>query len=230
MEAALLAAPWLAALGALVFGWFCVRLSGVYLAMLTLAFAQILWSLAFQMAWTGGDNGILGVWPSSWAGSRTAFFYLTLVLVAASLALMWRAVFSPFGYALRATRDSALRSEAIGIDVRRQQWIAFAVAGAFAGLAGSLYAFHKGSVFPNVLSISQSVDALVMVLLGGLQTLIGPVVGAAAYHWLQTEIMRSTEYWRVILGAVILLLVMVFPQGIVGFISGLRRSREASVV
>jgi len=227
MEAALALAPPVAALVALAFGWFCLRLSGVYLAMLTLAFAQILWSLAFQMAWTGGDNGILGVWPSSWAASKTAFFYLTLVLVAASLALMWRAVFSPFGYALRASRDSALRSEAIGIDVRRQQWIAFAVAGAFAGLAGSLHAFHKGSVFPNVLSISQSVDALVMVLLGGLQTLIGPVVGAAAYHWLQTEIMRSTEYWRVILGAVILLLVMVFPQGIVGFIAGLRRSREA---
>ena len=227
MEAALALAPPVAALVALAFGWFCLRLSGVYLAMLTLAFAQILWSLAFQMAWTGGDNGILGVWPSNWAASKTAFFYLTLVLVAASLALMWRAVFSPFGYALRASRDSALRSEAIGIDVRRQQWIAFAVAGAFAGLAGSLHAFHKGSVFPNVLSISQSVDALVMVLLGGLQTLIGPVVGAAAYHWLQTEIMRSTEYWRVILGAVILLLVMVFPQGIVGFIAGLRRSREA---
>jgi branched-chain amino acid transport system permease protein len=227
MEAALALAPPVAALVALAFGWFCLRLSGVYLAMLTLAFAQILWSLAFQMEWTGGDNGILGVWPSIWAESKTVFFYLTLVLVAASLALMWRAVFSPFGYALRATRDSALRSEAIGIDVRRQQWIAFAVAGAFAGLAGSLHAFHKGSVFPNVLSISQSVDALVMVLLGGLQTLIGPVVGAAAYHWLQTEIMRSTEYWRVILGAVILLLVMVFPQGIVGFIIGLRRSREA---
>ena len=229
MEAGLAIAPPVAALVALAFGWFCIRLSGVYLAMLTLAFAQILWSLAFQMAWTGGDNGILGVWPSNWAESKTAYFYLTLVLVAASLALMWRAVFSPFGYALRATRDSALRSEAIGIDVRRQQWIAFAVAGAFAGLAGSLHAFHKGSVFPNVLSTPQSVDALVMVLLGGLQTLIGPVVGAAAYHWLQTEIMRSTEYWRVILGAVILLLVMVFPQGIVGFIAGLRRSREARV-
>ena len=229
MEAGLALAPPVAALVALGFGWFCIRLSGVYLAMLTLAFAQILWSLAFQMAWTGGDNGILGVWPSSWAGTKTAYFYLTLVLVAASLALMWRAVFSPFGYALRATRDSALRSEAIGIDVRRQQWIAFAVAGAFAGLAGSLHAFHKGSVFPNVLSISQSVDALVMVLLGGLQTLIGPVVGAAAYHWLQTEIMRSTEYWRVILGAVILLLVMVFPRGIVGSIVALRRSREAPV-
>ncbi|MEO8630975.1 MAG: ABC transporter permease, partial [Betaproteobacteria bacterium] len=112
-----------------------------------------------------------------------------------------------------------------GIDVRRQQWLAFALAGAFAGLAGALYAFHKGSVFPNVLSIPQSIDALVMVLLGGVQTLIGPIVGAAVYHFLQTEIMRSTQYWRAILGAVILLLVVVFPQGIAGFARRLTRTR-----
>jgi branched-chain amino acid transport system permease protein len=127
-----------------------------------------------------------------------------------------RAVFAPFGYALRSTRDSALRAESIGIDTRRQQWLAFALAGAFAGLAGALHAFHKGSVFPTVLSIPQSIDALIMVLLGGLQTPSGPAVGAATYHFLQTETMRSTQYWRVILGGVILLLVIAFPRGIVG--------------
>jgi branched-chain amino acid transport system permease protein len=96
--------------------------------------------------------------------------------------------------------------------------MAFTLAGAFAGLAGALHAYHKGSVFPTVLSIPQSIDALVMVLLGGLQTLTGPVVGAAVYHFLQAEIMRATDYWRVILGAVILLLVIAFPEGIVGFL------------
>jgi branched-chain amino acid transport system permease protein len=141
-----------------------------------------------------------------------------------SLVILRRAVFAPFGYALRAARDSSLRAEATGIDVRRQQWLAFALAGGFAGLAGALHAFHKGSVFPNVLSIPQSIDALVMVLLGGLDTLSGPLVGAAAYHFLQTEIMRSTEYWRVILGSVILALVLVFPAGIVG---ALRRFAKA---
>jgi branched-chain amino acid transport system permease protein len=216
MEGGLLAAPAVAAAVALAFGWFCIRLTGVYLAMLTLAFAQILWAVALQSAWTGGDNGILGVWPSAWIGSKASYYHLTLALCVASLLVLRRAVFAPFGYALRSARDSALRAEAIGIDTRRQQWLAFALAGAFAGLAGALHAFHKGSVFPTVLSIPQSIDALVMVLLGGLQTLSGPAVGAAAYHFLQTEIMRATQYWRVILGGVILLLVVAFPQGIVG--------------
>jgi len=210
------AAPILAATIALAFGWFCIRLTGVYLAMLTLAFAQIVWSIAFQSGWTGGDNGILGLWPPAWLGAKDGYYYLVLALCAASFAVLRRAVFAPFGYALRAARDSALRAEAIGINVRRQQWFAFTVAGGFAGLAGALHAFHKGSVFPTVLSIPQSLDALVMVLLGGVQTLTGPLVGAATYHLLQTEIMRSTQYWRVILGAVILLLVIAFPQGIVG--------------
>lgn len=216
MGGALATAPVAAGLVALMFGWFCIRLSGVYLAMLTLAFAQILWSAAFQFGWVGGDNGILGVWPSAWASSKAAYYYLTLALIAASLLVLRRAVFAPFGYGLRAARDSAVRSEAIGIDIRRQQWIAFGLAGAFAGLAGALHAFLKGSVFPTVLSIPQSIDALVMVLLGGLETLSGPIVGAALYHYLQTEIMRVTDYWRVILGAVILLLVVAFPHGIVG--------------
>ncbi len=224
MAVGLLAAPLAAAAAALMAGWFCTRLTGVYLAMLTLAFAQILWSVAIQSTWTGGDNGILGVWPSAWAATPARYYYLTLALCVASLMILRRAVFAPFGYALRAARDSALRAEATGIDVRRQQWLAFALAGGFAGLAGGLHAFHKGSVFPNVLSIPQSIDALVMVLLGGIDTLSGPTVGAAAYHFLQTEIMRSTQYWRVILGSVILLLVLAFPDGIVGAFRKLSRA------
>jgi branched-chain amino acid transport system permease protein len=210
------AAPILAGALALAFGWFCIRLTGVYLAMLTLAFAQILWSIAFQSGWTGGDNGILGLWPPVWLDGKDGYYYLVLALCLISFSALYRAVFAPFGYVLRAARDSALRAEAIGINVRRQQWFAFAIAGGFAGLAGALHVFHQGSVFPTVLSIPQSLDALVMVLLGGVQTLIGPLVGAATYHLLQTEIMRATQYWRAILGAVILLLVVAFPQGIVG--------------
>jgi len=216
MAGGLLAAPLAAGALALLVGWFCTRLTGVYLAMLTLAFAQILWSVAFQSSWTGGDNGILGVWPSVWVGSAVRYYYLTLLLCAASALVLRRAAFAPFGYALRAARDSPLRAEATGIDTRRRQWLGFGLAGAFAGLAGALYAFHKGSVFPNVLSIPQSIDGLVMVLLGGLDAMSGPLAGTAVYHLLQTEIMRSTQYWRAVLGGVILLLVLVFPQGIVG--------------
>ena len=219
MELALIAAPLFALAGALVFGWFCVRLSGVYLAMLTLAFAQIAWSVAFQ--WdtvTGGSNGLIGVWPANWLASKTAYYYATLLVCAGAVALVWRMVFSPFGYALRAGRDSPLRAEAIGINVRSVQWAAFAAAGTFAGVAGALSAFSKGSISPETLSVPRSVDGLVMVFLGGVQTLTGPVWGAALFTWLEDAVSRGFEYWRAAIGAVILVLVLAFPQGVAGFL------------
>jgi len=217
MEPALLSGIVLAGLGALLFGWFCVRLSGVYLAMLTLAFAQIAWSIVFQ--WydlTGGDDGILGVWPSAWANETVAFYYLTLILTGGGVLALRRILFAPFGYGLRAGRDSPIRADAIGIDVRRQQWFAFTLAGIFAGLAGAVYVFSKGSVFPDEMAIPRSIDGLVMVLLGGVQTLSGPIVGAAAFTWLDDQISRL-DFWRLILGAIIIALVIAFPQGIAGF-------------
>ena len=221
MELALGLAPLTAGLGALVFGWFCVRLSGVYLAMLTLAFAQIVWSVAVQwIAFTGGDNGVLGVWPAAWAEGVAVFYWLTLVICGGGVVALRHLLFAPFGLTLRAARDSPLRSGAVGIDVRTHQWLAFTTAGVFAGLAGGLYAFSKGSVFPDVLAIPRSVDALVMVLLGGVQTLAGPIAGAAAFIALEDHVVRLTEYWRLVLGGVILLLVLAFPQGLVGFLQG----------
>ncbi len=217
MPAALIAAPLAALAGALLFGWFSVRLSGVYLAMLTLAFAQIVWSVLFQ--WedvTGGSNGILGIWPQAPFNSRPAFYLLTLAVVVAGVLLLRRFLFAPFGYAMRAGRDSPLRAEAIGINVKRVHWIGFAIAGAFAGAAGGIFAFAKGTVSPDVAWVSRSIDAMVMVLLGGIQTLTGPIVGAAVFTFLQDNIMRQTVFWRGLLGAVILLLVLVFPGGIAG--------------
>ncbi|HET9350748.1 MAG TPA: ABC transporter permease, partial [Burkholderiales bacterium] len=217
MEWALLAAPLAALTGAAVFGWFCVRLSGIYLAMLTLALAQIVWSAAFQWdAVTGGSNGLIGIWPAPWLSSRSAYYYAALVLSAASIACLWRILGSPFGNALRASRDSPLRAEAIGIDVRAQRWTAFMIAGTAAGLAGALFAFSKGSISPETLSVPRSVDGLVMVLLGGVQTLTGPVWGAALFTWLEDALAREIAYWRAAIGAVILLLVLAFPQGIAG--------------
>ena len=139
-------------------------------------------------------------------------------MVAASLLALRRAAVAPFGFSLRATRDSALRAEALGIDVARVRWLAFAAGGLFAGLAGALHALQKGAVFPTALSIPVSVDALVMVLLGGLQTLSGPLVGALAYHGLSTELVRATDHWRLVLGLAIVALVVLFPGGIVGFL------------
>ena len=217
MEAALVLSPIAAAAGALVIGWFCVRLSGVYLAMLTLAFAQIVWSIAFQWdTLTGGSNGIVGVWPAAWLAGKTAYYWMTLALAGTALsAIVWIA-HAPLGYALRACRDSALRAEAIGIDVKRTHWTAFALAGGFAGLAGGLYAFSKGSISPETLAIPRSVDALVVVLLGGLNALAGPLLGAAAFTWLSDTLARATEYWRAVLGATILLIVTAAPMGIGG--------------
>jgi branched-chain amino acid transport system permease protein len=217
MELALLAAPLAAMAGAALFGWFCVRLSGIYLAMLTLALAQIVWSIAYQ--WdgvTGGSNGLIGVWPAAWLASRSTYYFLTLALCGLSIGFLWRIVASPFGQALRASRDSALRAEAIGINVRAQQLAAFIVAGTFAGVAGALFAFSKGSISPETLSVPRSVDALVMVLLGGIQTLTGPVWGAALFTWLEDSVSREVAYWRAAIGGAILILVLVFPGGVGG--------------
>jgi branched-chain amino acid transport system permease protein len=228
MVVCLLIGPLLGLLGAAVFGFFAVQLSGVYFAMLTLAFAQIVWSIAFQwVSVTGGDNGILGVWPAAWASGAASFYWLSLgiaVLVVAALRAM---TFSPFGYALRATRDSALRSEAIGIDNKRIQWAAFVIAGTAGGIGGALFAFLKGSVFPDNVGISLSVDALVMVLLGGVETVSGAIVGAIVYKALNIWLVSHTDLSKLVLGAVIVLIVVVMPKGIVGMIETLqaRRSR-----
>lgn len=234
MEAALFVAPLAGAAGALVYGWFCVRLSGVYLAMLTLAFAQITWAICYQWdAVTGGSNGLTGIWPSEWLSDKRAYYFVTLAFVVGGALLLRRILFSPFGYGMRATRDSVLRADAIGIDVKRVQWVAFIIAGLFAGVAGTLFAFSKGSISPETLYVGKSVDGLVMVMLGGIQTLIGPIVGAVTFSWLQDTVARGTEYWRAMLGGIILLLVLLFPQGIAGFVrqiaDGWREKKEGQV-
>jgi len=218
-----------AMLAALLFGWFCVRLSGVYLAMLTLAFAQIVWAGIFQ--WddlTGGSNGLVGLRPGEALASPVAYYYLALACAALGVYLLRRVVQAPFGLALRAARDAPVRAEALGMDVRALQWGGFAVAGLFCGLAGVLFAFSKGSISPEVASVGRSVDGLVMVLLGGVQSLLGPLLGASLFVWLQDLVARETDYWRALLGGVILLLVLLFPGGIVGALRGWRGRGEGA--
>jgi branched-chain amino acid transport system permease protein len=224
MGVALAAAPVAALAGALLFGWFAVRLSGVYLAMLTLAFAQIIWAAVFQWeGFTGGSNGVIGVWPPPPFDQSWVYFLLTLLLALTGVLLLRRFLFAPFGYAMRAGRDSPLRAEAIGIDVKRVHWLAFAIAGGVCGVAGGLFAFAKGSISPETIGVGRSIDGLVMVLLGGIQTLTGPIVGASVFATLQDTVMRQTEYWRALLGIIILLLVLAFPQGIAGAFASLWR-------
>jgi len=229
MEIGLLTTPMLAAFGALLIGWLAARLSGVYFAMLTLAGAQIIWAYVFQSTFTEGENGILGLRRAPWVLSREAYYYLALVLAAGGVILLRRFLFSPFGYTMRAGRDSPRRADAIGIDVRTHQWLAFTLAGAFAGLAGGLFAYSKGSVFPDILDIPHSFDPLYMIMLGGTQTLAGPVVGAAAFEFLRDIVKnpafwgifgvpKAADYWQGMLGLLIVVIVLAFPEGIAGFL------------
>jgi len=217
MELAICLAPLLIGMLALIIGWFCVRLSGVYLAMLTLAFAQILWSIVFQFgSFTGGDDGLLSIWPAKWADDKIVFYYLTMVICLGGIMTLRYLIFTPFGYSMRACRDSALRAGAVGINTYKHQRAAFALAGGFAGLAGGIYVFSKGSIFTDEMAIARSFDFLLMVLLGGVETIMGPLVGSAAFIWLHDTIARI-DFWQFILGVVFIVLVVAFPQGIVGF-------------
>ena len=137
-------------------------------------------------------------------------------------------LFSPFGYGLRGLRDSPLRAETIGLERRRLQWVGFATAGAFAALAGALYAFLKGSVFPDNLGISLSVDALVMVLLGGVETVSGAVIGAIVYKALNIWLVSQTDLSKLVLGAFVVLIVVAFPKGIVGTLEAIMQRRRKS--
>src|SRR5262245_4792651 len=217
MPLAFLAAPLVATVGAALFGYFSVRLTSIYSAMLTLAFAQIVYAIVHQ--WdevTGGDNGILSVWPAAWLKSPTRYYYWALAFAGAGVVLLRIVAVSPFGLALRAVRDHARRAEAVGISIRTLQWTAFVVAGFFAGLAGAIFVFLKGSVFPVYAESPMSVQPLVMVLLGGVGSPSGPLIGAAVYKLLDTLITRYTEYWQVGLGGILIVLILAFPRGIAG--------------
>jgi branched-chain amino acid transport system permease protein len=230
MELAVFAGVGAAVLGALVIGWFVVRLSGIYLAMLTMAFAQIVWSVMYQWSdLTGGENGVLGIRVSAWASSKIVYYYVVLALTVASILFLRRMLYAPFGFALRAGRDSPRRADAIGMDVKSLQWLGFTVAGAFAGLAGILHLYAKGNVFPTALEIPHSIDAIMMVMLGGVQTLGGPLIGATAFVWLNDLISNPkywaplgaawvANYWQASLGIVIIVIVLAFPLGIGGFL------------
>lgn len=220
MPLALLAAPVAAGLVAFAFGWFVVRLSGVYLAMLTLAFAQIVWAAAIQWSWlTGGEDGILGVWPSG----PVPFYWWVLSLSVASIWLLQRVARAPFGLALTAARDSEARALSIGLQADRLRMAAFVISGAAAGLAGGLFAFSTGSVFPTYAAVGKSVEVLLMLLLGGINTVIGPITGAVAYTGFYDVLLQITSMWRLALGLTIITLVLAFPDGLAG---GWRRSRS----
>jgi branched-chain amino acid transport system permease protein len=217
-----------AALFALVAGFFCVRLIKLYFAMLTLAFSQIIWAIAYK--WndvTGGDQGLPEIpypdldWMSAIPGLGDLsisgrFYLLTLALVAVSLAIVQRVIRSPFGRVLTTIRDNPERAAFIGVNVRLYQLTVFVVAGGFAGLAGALYGIFSRGVFADYVFWSKSAEILIMTILGDVGYFWGPPVGAAALVWLNQVITDYTQYWSFVLGAILLILLFVFPGGIVG--------------
>ena len=218
MLAALAAAPVVAAVGALVFGFFIVRLTHTYFAMLSLAFGQIVYTIIFKWTGlTGGDNGLLNVWPPDFLRSPTAYYYFTLLVIGACFLALHAIVQSPFGYALKAVRENPRRARFIGVNVRRHQLYAFVLSGFFSGMAGGLFAFYNGSVFPDFAFFTKSFEPLVVVLLGGVQSFYGPLAGAFGFKVLEWLISKwAPVYWPLFLGAIVIAVIVLLPQGFVG--------------
>ncbi len=213
----LAAAPLVAAVAAAVVGFFSVRLSGIYFAMLTFAFQMLFYTIALKSTGvTGGDDGITGLVRPNALADPGALYLFVLAIVALALGCLYRIVVSPFGQTLRAVRENALRVQYLGVDVRVHRWATFVVAGAFAGLAGGLFALSTGSVFPGWLNWTASATPVVMAVLGGLRVFLGPVVGAIVYVGLETAISGYTEYWPLFMGGTIIALVLLLPAGILG--------------
>jgi branched-chain amino acid transport system permease protein len=231
MLLALPVAPVVAGLAALGFGYFIVRLTHTYFAMLSLAFGQIVYTIIFKWTpLTGGDNGLLNVWPPAFLRSQAAYYYFTLVVVGLSLLALYAIVNSPFGYALRAIRENPRRARYIGVNVRRHQLYAFALSGFFSGIAGGIFAFYNGSVFPDFAYFNKSFEPLVVVLLGGVQSFLGPLAGAFGFKVLEWLISKwAPIYWPLFLGSVVILVIVVLPRGFVGLAEGWRwRARPAT--
>jgi branched-chain amino acid transport system permease protein len=216
LPAALAAGMALALAVALAFGALVVRSSGVYLAMLSLALAQMIWAGATQwVALTGGDNGLIGlrlITPESralWDSALCVFMLL-------ALAGMARVAQSSRGGALQALRDAPLRASASGLPVQALRYQVFVGSATLAGLAGGLWAAFKGAVFPSVASVAMSVDALLVILLGGVHQLWGSAVGSALLVWGGAELGQGLDYWRGVLGLVIMLVMVLAPSGVLG--------------
>ena len=208
-----------ALLVAAVFGAAVVRSAGVYLAMLSLALAQVVWAGTTQwVSLTGGDNGLIGLRLVTEDGRPVFYGLLVALALVAVLALRWLAR-SVMGAALQAGRDAPLRAAASGLSISWLKYRVFVESAVLAGLAGGLFAAHKGAVFPSLAAVSTSVDALLVVLLGGVHQLWGAVVGSALLTFAGAELGREVTYWRGLLGVFIMLIMVAAPSGLLGLLS-----------
>ena len=224
----LAAGPPLAAVAALIVGFFCVRLTGIYFAMLSLAFGELLFYIVFSWySFTKGDDGIQGLLPPLYFQDAVHFYYLTLAIVTLALLAMWRITESPFGYIMRTLRDNQRRAAFLGINVRLHMLINFVIAGSFAGLAGALWGPFSRSVNPGLLGWQESGVAVFMTLIGGAGSFVGPMLGSVIYTLLQAVVKMYTVYWPLTIGTIILLSVLFLPGGVLGLVEKRIKARRS---
>ena len=215
---------------ALVVGALSLRTRGVYFIMITLAFAQMIYYVAVGLDRYGGDDGLtiyrrsqFGEWIN--LSSKIQFYYLCFALLMATVYLTWRLVNSRFGMAIRGARSNDRRMRAIGFPTFRYKLVAFVIAGTLCGLAGALLANHTDFISPAMMHWTRSGDLIVMVVLGGMGSLFGPLIGAVTLLVLEEVLSGLTEYWPIIVGPLLLLVVLFARGGIDGLlVSGFRRS------
>ena len=202
----------------LIVGYFCVRLRGIYFAVLTLAFGQLIFFIIFKWHdFTGGDDGIQGIFPPEFLKSPTAYYYFILLVFIASTYVLWRIIRSPFGQTLKSMRENSERTEFLGINIARYQLIAFVIAAAFAGLAGAIWVPFYRSVAPSYLNWIKSGEPVMAAILGGPSLFYGPILGMFIMTFFHSWVLGFTIYWPVVMGALILLIIFFLPGGILGF-------------
>jgi len=213
MALGVLAATGLAA----VFALLAIRTSGVYFLLLTLALGMIVWGVCLRWSTvTGGENGLRGSVRPTLLAAQDVFYYVVLAVAAAVTLVVWRFVHSPFGLTLRGIRDSESRMRSLGYNVPLHLFIAFTLSGTFAGVAGALYALFNEFVSPTTVSLAQSVQGLLMAIVGGVGTLLGAFLGAAAIIGLENVVSVYTERWQSVMGLMFVLLMIFAPEGIIG--------------
>jgi len=202
---------------ALVIGILCVRLKAIYFAMLTLAFSMLLWGVIIK--WkpvTGGDDGFVGIALPQFLATPQNFYWFTLAIVSISTALVWLLSKSTMGQTFVAIRENETRASFLGVNVRQMQLIAFVLAAIFAAIAGSLMAMYLRGMYPQSAFWTQSGHIVISVLLGGVHSFVGPILGASLLYLLEVTIHQYTQYWPLVMGLILLLVVLVLPEGLIG--------------
>ena len=217
---------------AALFGLFAIRASGVYFLMITLALGQCVWGLAYRWnSLTGGDNGINMTARPNFGidlANETTFFYLVFAFFTVSLIMLYVLVRSPFGRSLEGIRERELRMQILGYNTWLHKYVAFIIAGGFGGLAGVLWAHTNGHVSPETVVLTTSVDALLMVVLGGAGTLVGSIIGSAIVFGLREYLSTLVPWWQYALGGVYVLTILYLPMGLMGIPARLRQRKGGS--